>query len=465
MRTRAYPAAVGCVFALALFNVAACGDAGVDDDDAAGSFGGSRGDAGGGGGEAEGSGGSGGSGPNGGEAGAAGVPTAVEQIAAGDYYTCVRMSDGAVRCWGRGSAELGYGRGVGVDKSVGDDEPASSVSPALVGGFVSQLSAGGSTCALFDGGGVRCWGTNAYGELGYGNTDAVGDDETPDEVDVIDLPSRATQVAAGASHTCALLDDGGVRCWGAGDAGVLGYVGVTSLQAPRADAVDLGAKATRIALGEKHSCALLEGGAVRCWGANGSGQLGYGATADVGDDEAPSAAGPLSLGGAVAAISAGGNHACALLEGGAVRCWGANGSGQLGYRTKNDVGDDELPDSVGPVDLGGVKATQLALGSNHTCALLEDGKVRCWGSNDKGQLGYGHRENIGDNEVPADPTPVDVGGTARQLAAGFDHTCALLADGTVRCWGGNEFGQLGYGHTNVIGDTESPAGAGAVPLD
>jgi alpha-tubulin suppressor-like RCC1 family protein len=473
MKTRAYSTALGgSSFAFALVAFAACGGEGFEDDNLAGSDSGRAGSAanagrgGEGGGNAGGSGGGGGVGGAGGAGGAGGFPTAVGQIAAGLYYTCVRTTDGAVHCWGRGSAELGYGRGVGADKSIGDDELASAAGAVPLGGVASQISAGGSTCAVV-GTSVRCWGTNSFGELGYGHTDPVGDDETPDAAGAIAFATGVTQVAAGASHTCALLDDGAVHCWGAAGAGVLGYVDVDALAAPSPDAVDLGGKAKQIALGEKHSCALFDDGTVRCWGANGSGQLGYGAIDDVGDDEAPSARAPLDLGGLATQIAVGGNHACALLDDGTVRCWGANGSGQLGYGHTDPVGDGEgeTPASAGKVDLGAAKAQQIALGNNHTCALLEGGSVLCWGGNDKGQLGYGNRNNVGDGELPSSVEPVDVGGDAvTQLSAGFDHTCALLETGSVLCWGGNEFGQLGYGHRDNVGDVGTPAAAGAVPV-
>ena len=140
------------------------------------------------------------------------------------------------------------------------------------------------------------------------------------------------------------------------------------------------------------------------------------------------------------------------LDNGRVRCWGANISGQLGYGHRNNVGDDESPASAGNVNVGGtVTVTQIAAGDQHTCALLDTGNVRCWGANISGQLGYGHRNNVGDDESPASIGNVNVGGRVMQIAVGLtisQHTCALLDTGNVRCWGANSRGQLGYGHTN-----------------
>ena len=147
-------------------------------------------------------------------------------------------------------------------------------------------------------------------------------------------------------------------------------------------------------------------------------------------------------------IDAAEKHSCAIITDGTVRCWGRGGEGRLGYGNTSDIGDDETPGSVGPVDLGtGRTAVAISAGSaRHTCALLDDGAVRCWGSGTLGRLGYGNTTTIGDDETPGSVGPVDLGAgrTAVAITTGADHTCALLDDGTVRCWG-TASGQLGYG--------------------
>lgn len=247
------------------------------------------------------------------------------------------------------------------------------------------LDAGGShSCVVLAGGGVRCWGAGASGQLGYANTDDVGDDEPPGAAGPVDLgPGRtAKAVAAGDYHTCALLDDGTVRCWGFGGDGRLGYANTSNVgdvQSPGSvGPVDLGRGRTARAItaGDAFTCALLDDATVRCWGFGANGRLGYASTTNVGDSQTPGSAGPVDLGRPATAISAGGGHACALLDDGSVRCWGYAGDGQLGYASTDDVGDDETPASVGPVKLGG-RATAISAGGRHTCALLEDGKVRC----------------------------------------------------------------------------------------
>ena len=200
---------------------------------------------------------------------------------------------------------------------------------------------------------------------------------------------------------------------------------------------------------------------MRCWGSGGAGRLGYGNTNTIGDDETPAAAGDVELGDKAVQLVAGTLHTCALLDTGKVRCWGSGSDGALGYNNTNNIGDDETPASAGDVDVGG-SVIQLAAGDAATCALLDTGAVRCWGNGVHGRLGYGNLSPIGDDETPASAGDVDVGGPVSRIAMGFEHTCALLKDGAVRCWGRASTGALGYGNTNDIGDNETPASAGDV---
>ncbi len=167
----------------------------------------------------------------------------------------------------------------------------------------------------------------------------------------------------------------------------------------------MGASAVSLVAGETHTCALLAGGKVRCWGDPAFGRLGYANVDIIGDDEAPSSAGDVTLGAAATALSAG-EHTCALLDGGELRCWGRAENGQLGYGNMDPIGDDETPASAGDVAVG-KKVTQIAAGKAHTCALLADGAVRCWGEGNGGKLGYGNTESIGDDETPSSAGDVD----------------------------------------------------------
>ncbi|HMJ13911.1 MAG TPA: hypothetical protein VK524_20980 [Polyangiaceae bacterium] len=383
----------------------------------------------------------------------------VAQISASSDHTCALLSTGKIRCWGPGSLTASTGF------------PAST--PDVdVGGTVVQLATGSRhACALMSNQRVRCWGLNNSGQLGYGtNGDCwstpcvIGDDESPASAGDVNVGGSVAQITAGALHTCALLTNGKVRCWGRGGSGELGYgnvfdIGDDEVAAVAGD-VNVGGAVKQVAAGRSHTCALLTNGRVRCWGSGFLGLLGYGNEAIVGDDEVPSSVGDVNVGGEVAQIAAGGSHTCALLTNGRVRCWGSSGVGQLGYGNTSTIGDDELPASAGDVNLG-ASALRISTGAIHTCALLANGKVRCWGGNGAGQLGYGNTNAIGDDETPASAGDVNAGENVVDIALG-GHTCALLASRNVRCWGPAEV--IGYAGVFPVGDNEPPASAGYVPI-
>lgn len=401
-----------------------------------------------------------------------------QMVATGRVHTCALSKSGAVRCWGENRhGELGYGN----TEDIGEDETPVSAGNVDVGGPVKQIAAGHFfTCALLESGAVRCWGLGGE-RLGYGHTEDIGDDETPASVGDVDMGGPVKQIALGGQHACALLESGTVRCWGLCLHGVLGYGTVENIgddETPaEAGDVDVGGPVKQIASGDGHNCALLENGAVRCWGSNGwgwrdregvehpvYGVLGYGPDQrDIGDDETPASAGDVDIGEPVHQISAGSGYTCVLLDGGRVRCWGYNRSGQLGYGHTDFVGDDEALVSIDDVNVGGPVA-RVTAGSAATCAVLENGAMRCWGSGISGALGYGNPRSIGDDELPYRAGDVPLGCTAWQVDTENGHTCALLRNGAIRCWGFNRYGQLGYGHTETIGDDETPADVGDVDV-
>ncbi len=386
-------------------------------------------------------------------------------VDADGYHTCAILTKGRLRCWGWGlHGQLGYGD----TASIGDDELPSSVGLVSLGaGRKARAVALGEvhTCAILDNGRVRCWGEGVFGKLGQGNVDKIGDDELPSSVPAVNLGAnrKARAIAAGEEHTCAILDNGRVRCWGRGQGGRLGYGNeddVGDNETPGSvGPVSLGAGRTAVAIsaGGSHTCAILDNGRMRCWGSGHLGALGYGNENDIGDDEPPGSVGPVFLGNGrtAVAITAGEYHTCALLDTGRVRCWGLGESGQLGYGNTADVGDDETPGSVGPVSLGR-KAVAVSAGYDYTCALLDNGRIRCFGDNPAGQLGYANNEDIGDNELPSSAGPVQLGGHAASISAGWEHACVLVTTGRVRCWARNGEGQLGVGNTTPIGDDEHP---------
>lgn len=428
----------------------------------------------------------------------------ITQISAGKFDTCALRVDGKFRCWGANYySELG----IGSTETIGDDEPANAIKPRAfslpVAALVSVGNHGASfSCALLEDGSVRCWGANKDGQLGYGHTSTLGDDETIESLGPVQIGGPATQIAAGASkfgsHACALLEDKSMRCWGSAKFGKLGLGHTNSVgddELPTSAAtVSVGGKVDAIAAGKYNTCAILEDRSLRCWGWNAQGQLGLGNTQDVGDNEIPSSVSPIDLGAKVMQVSVGRRHICALIDGAKVRCWGWNNRGQLGLGNTENIGDDEVPSSVDPIDLS-APAIQVVTGELHTCALILDensdedaaslnkkiwarfspdgqplvgtplgGKVQCWGDNKFGQLGYAHKHSVGDTNSPNAVGTVYLGAPAVALSAGNYHTCALLADGNMRCWGYNDQGQLGYGNVDLIGDNETPASVGNVPI-
>ncbi|MCA9655953.1 MAG: hypothetical protein H6712_15140 [Myxococcales bacterium] len=389
-------------------------------------------------------------------------------VTAGGNHGCALIDQGALRCWGNGN----NGRtGHGSLDNVGDDEPVSAVAVVSLGGPVLQVVAGIShTCVRYSGGDVRCFGRSAEGQLGYGVPGDVGDDELPVASPLVPLggPVDLLATGSGSFHGCARLSGGGVRCWGDAGAGRLGVPGITGFVGDDEPAgsiplVDVGGAVEAMSTGAQHTCALLSGGTVRCWGSNTSGQLGLGLPGIVGDDESPAAVSPVPLGGAALEVVAGWYHSCARLDDGTVRCWGRGNNGRLGYGNTQWIGLTDTPADHGVVDVGGV-VVSLTAGNAHTCARLDTGAVRCWGWGAQGQLGYGNLQDIGDDEVPAAAGDVPLGEAALQISAGSNHTCALLVSGQVRCWGNGGDGRLGYGNLDTIGDDETPASAGDVPL-
>ncbi|HMJ11500.1 MAG TPA: hypothetical protein VK524_08825, partial [Polyangiaceae bacterium] len=185
-------------------------------------------------------------------------------------------------------------------------------------------------------------------------------------------PDPLTALSTGSGdHSCALLASGNVRCWGDARDDVLGYEGLHPpywLHLPNSRGnVQIGGSAVQVSAGLQHTCALLSGGRVRCWGSPWYGQLGYGSNQQ--RNVPPSSAGDVPVGEPVLRISASGHHTCALLEGGRARCWGPNYSGQLGYGHRHDIGDNELPSSAGDVGVGAF-VEEIVIGAYHTCARL-----------------------------------------------------------------------------------------------
>ncbi|HYE57300.1 MAG TPA: hypothetical protein VD948_02295, partial [Rhodothermales bacterium] len=354
------------------------------------------------------------------------VASAQTRIAVGDDHTCTVTLSGGVKCWGYN----GYGQ-------LGDGSQQDSRTPVDVSGLTTAVTAIAAgrfhTCALTSSGGVKCWGDNSYGQLGFSAT--VGTSSTfrsPVPVDVSGLTSGVTAIAAGSNHTCAVTSSGGVKCWGMNNSGQLGDNSITYRYLP-VDVSGLTSGVTAIAAGGYHTCALTSSGGVKCWGENISGQLGNGQSGGTAGRLAPVDVSGLTAG--VTAIAAGNEHTCALTSGGGVKCWGSNFGGPLG--------NNSTTRSPVPVDVSGLTSGMMAIGTGqyHTCALTSSGGVKCWGYNAAGSLG--------NNSTANSLVPVDVSGLASGVTAiatgayGVYHTCAVTSSGGVKCWGTNNSGQLG----------------------
>lgn len=336
----------------------------------------------------------------------------VPALAAGATSACLLDSNAGLTCWGAGI--------------VGDGTITPQNVPRHVVGLTSGVTSVGigrqHACVLAHGS-VQCWGTNEEGP--------VGDGTTVPRVVAVPVPGLATGVSAvvaGSDHSCALTTEGGVKCWGRNAEGQLGD-GTTTNRSRPTDVVGLASGVTRLAAGDEHTCAVTEVGGVVCWGLNSSGQLGDGTTRNRAE---PVAVRGLDSGATLVAAST--QNTCAVTTAGGLLCWGDNEHGQVGDGTTT-VRHTPVPVARLSSGVDGV-----TLGTGHACARTDAGAALCWGDNAKGQLGDGttvHRTR---------PTPVKgLDSGVHEIAAGWTHSCAIAAEGTAVCWGGNNMGQLGDG--------------------
>ncbi|MEM7415426.1 MAG: hypothetical protein AAF389_08015 [Gemmatimonadota bacterium] len=315
--------------------------------------------------------------------------------AVGVGHVCELVS-GTIRC--RGGATRGQTSGDGAS------------------GFVFVTAGASHTCGLDSSGQATCWGANESGQLGDGTTQ----DRAAGVQIRTDL--RFSVITGGTSHTCGLAGGGVPVCWGRNLSGQLGDGTRNDTALPRM--VGGGMEFVDLVAGWNHTCGLTSNGNTFCWGQNQAGQVGDGSRLDQLE--------PKLARGSVETLVAGSSHTCGISQG-EVLCWGGNSQGQLG------TGDAD--DRLSPAAVTGLpgRPTDLAAGAVHTCALVDGGRVFCWGQNRSGQLGSGTTQ--GTNQ------PVEVSGGQRfvSISAGGAQTCGRTADGADYCWGLNQGGQLGDG--------------------
>jgi alpha-tubulin suppressor-like RCC1 family protein len=345
--------------------------------------------------------------------------------------SCAVRQDGKVLCWGINGKILAVevdGITAATDVSVGHS----------------------ATCALLADGTVRCWGDEYGGQLGNG-TSLI---EYSPPVNVSGITSAAA-LSVGDGHACAVLADGRIQCWGANDFGQLGIGTQAESDVPSTVAGITGA--TGVSAGQYGTCAVLMDGTARCWGMNTFGRLGDGTMAD--------SSVPVAVSGVTSAVGicTSIDHSCAVLADGTVQCWGANAFGETGSSARE--GGSSMPVAVAGI----TDAVAVSCGTEHTCAVSKDGTIQCWGAD--GAAGGDYRVLGNPTAVTPDctwepdppmpplptvsyettcsPTPVRVSGItqAASVAAGYFGTCTVSTDGSIQCWGDNEFGQLGNGST------------------
>jgi hypothetical protein len=351
-------------------------------------------------------------------------------IAAGFNHTCAVLAGGDLYCWGRNAS-----RELGIDTNV--DSPVPVKVPTA--GPVVQVAVGGGsfndagmqveaahTCAVLKDTTVQCWGSNGKGQLGLGSTGGLIGSPTT----VVSLV-KAVKVSAGGRHSCAVTDGGALVCWGDNQSGQLG-IGQAS-DGEGAPKPVFNADAAYVSAGAAHTCSLAVNGTLHCWGYNFWGRLGIGNQTDQPSPQVVSLA-------AVERVAAGGQHTCALAPG-KVYCWGNGYSGQLGI--ENEFDWEEAPSVASNVP----NAIFVAAGDEHTAAISGDGgSVYTWGN---GPLGDG--TTMG-SYVPVKLALADVA----EVAAGQGHTCALTKKGQVLCWGDNANGQIGSGTIDPMQPTLAP---------
>ena len=353
----------------------------------------------------------------------------LRSIDGGSTYACGVTLSGSALCWGSNLLSS-LGDGTATARST-------PITPTGLSSGVADIRAGSlnHTCAITTAGALLCWGRNDQGQVGNSST-------TTRTTPVTVIASGVAAVDVNQQHTCAVLTSGGVRCWGLNSSGQLGDGTLTNRSTPTT--VPGISDAVAVAVGTDFSCILNSDGAVRCWGANVYGQLGDGTSTQ---RTSPVTVSGLSSG--VASITAVMTHACAVTTSGAAKCWGRNSSSQLG--------DGTTTNRFTPVDVTGLSSgvSRIVTGaaansSGNTCAQMDTGSLKCWGYNNRGQLGTGDTTN---STVPVAVTQF---GSATAVAMGGNHTCAVSAGGSTRCWGSNDYGQLGNGTVSTLNTSSVP---------
>ncbi len=421
-----------------------------------------------------------------------GTSRTVKKLSLGSEFSCAILDNDLVKCWGRGGA----GRtGLELTSAIGDEPLEMGDNLNYIdlgtGHTAKDISLGSShACVILDDDRVKCWGDANYGKLGYGNTNDLGGStgDMGDSLPYVDLGTGRTakKIFAGHSSTCAILDNDDTKCWGNSSQGQLAR-GSTSSRGDGANemgdnlaAIDLGASRYAIDInhGEGSTCFLLDDFNVRCFGGSKFGRFANGSSEDIGDN-----AGEVGDGVSISSFGTGrtvktlsssapnSKHFCYILDNDDLKCFGTNYNGQLGLGN-HSVGDEpaEMGSNLKALNLGsGVRAKDLTVGNYHACIQTTDDKLKCWGQGTKGQTGYGTNDHVGDeeSEIGDNLAYIDLG-TGRSVSkvvAGGEHTCVILDNSKLKCFGEAAGGRLGYENTNDRGTSPGHMGDSLLYVD
>lgn len=420
------------------------------------------------------------------------------QVTAGEYHTCALIftdsTSSTAKCWGW-TSDGNYNNFVDPNFFIGDD-------PSELGDTMQTNNLGTNvlakavkvgrymTCVVTTDNRIKCFGDANYGSLMRGNATDYGfaASHIGDNLPYIDLGAGRTvnsvlpidDVIDVESRTvCVIMDNNKTKCWGYGAVGKLG----NGLNTHRGDhpteigdnIIELdynGDEAIQISVGPNHVCAVLMSGEAKCWGNGGRGRLGQGNTSHQQQIPRNVPAIDLGTGHTAKKVSAGSEFTCVILNDDRVKCWGRNNRGQLGYGDTIDRGDGpgEMGDNLPYVDLGsGKTALDIETQFESVCALLNDNTVKCWGYNGYGNLGIGSTTQIGDaaSEMGDALLPVNLGAgrTATKLSRSNYGMCAFLDNADVKCWGRNNRAQMAAGHLYDIGESALSMGDNLSPIN
>ena len=375
--------------------------------------------------------------------------------------TCVVAHDNTLRCWGRigdGSYQSGYAAIQPVPELVtGANSPfwpaQRSIDHNVTAEWVAIDGSALHSCGITatpvttpiedELSNLLCWGQGDNYNLDcYGNCHIPQTPAFPSNVHTV-------EVATGYMHTCSIspargqdIDDSSVYCWGRNWNGQLGHGDYIDDPLPDTVSLPQGSVPTSIVSGYSHSCTLLSDGEAMCWGNNDAGQLG---TISLLNESSPASVRITPSASSIAQIVAGGNSTCALMDDGSVRCWGGNSKGELGDGTTTSSWDA----SSSVILPTGRTAISIDMHYQNVCAILDDNSLFCWGSNNVGQLGQMTTGNSYDSvggRISTLPVEIDLGQGVASVAVGYNHTCAITLAEDLFCWGKNNWGQIGIGN-------------------